>query len=88
MPAHASMLGLLAEIDAFLARHAMPASTFGTLAVNDGKLVDRLRRGGRVWPETEAAIRAAMAGYQGPQKRGPKPKMKPKGASRDRGRKG
>lgn len=40
---------LLSEIDAFLARHPEIApSTFGRKAVNDGKLIDRLRSGGDI----------------------------------------
>lgn len=34
---------LLAEIEVFLREWEMPPSTFGVLAVNDGKLVQRLR---------------------------------------------
>lgn len=34
---------LLAEIEAFLIRRRMAQSTFGRLAVNDGKFVGRLR---------------------------------------------
>lgn len=48
---------LLTEIDAFLARQGMKATTFGRMAVNDGKLVGRLRNGGTVSLETAAKIR-------------------------------
>jgi len=56
---------LIAEVDAFLARKdvQMTASTFGRLAANDGKLVDRLKSGGRVWPETAEKIRSFMRNH-------------------------
>lgn len=31
---------------------------FGILAIKNGRLVERLRSGGRVWPETEQKIRS------------------------------
>jgi hypothetical protein len=52
---------LLSEIDDFLAETGMGASYFGRLAVRNTELVDRLRRGGRIWPDTETALRAFMA---------------------------
>jgi hypothetical protein len=48
---------LLSEIDAFLADHSMTDHRFGLLAAHNGRLVERLRSGGRVWPETEALVR-------------------------------
>lgn len=36
---------LLKDIESFLRRHDMPDTTFGLRAVNDGKLVQRLRDG-------------------------------------------
>lgn len=53
---------LLVEVDEYLARTGMAASTFGKKTVNDGKCIDRLRAGGRAWPETVEAIRHFMAG--------------------------
>lgn len=32
----------------------------GMLLARNGKLVERLRAGGRIWPETEAAIRERL----------------------------
>lgn len=52
---------LLNDIDAFLTETGMGPFRFGLLAANNGRLVDRLREGGRVWPETEEKIRAFMA---------------------------
>lgn len=49
---------LLSEIDRFLASSGMGQYRFGLLSVRNGRLVDRLRGGGRVWPETEAQVRA------------------------------
>src|SRR5260370_5477815 len=43
---------LLQEISGYCGRVGMAESTFGRLAVNDGKLVSRLRFGGRVTTET------------------------------------
>jgi hypothetical protein len=58
---------LLADIDAYLAKNpGISETTFGRKAVNDGKLVPRLRRGRRVWPETEQAIRGFMDGHKFP----------------------
>lgn len=51
---------LLQEIEAFLADQAMGASYFGKIAVGNSELVPRLRRGGRIWPETEAKARSFM----------------------------
>ena len=48
---------LLSEIDTFTARTGMGESYFGKLAAGNSELVPRLRRGGRVWPETEAKVR-------------------------------
>ena len=52
---------LLAEVDAFCRRAGMAESTFGRLAVNDGKLVSRLRNGGRVTIETVDRVRSFIA---------------------------
>ena len=49
---------LLEQIESFLSQGSMAESTFGRLAVNDGKLVRRLRDGGRVWPETAEKVAA------------------------------
>lgn len=49
---------LLKEIEAFLAEHPMGESHFGKVAAKNSELIKRLRRGGRVWPETDMAVRA------------------------------
>src|ERR1700749_3117510 len=49
---------LLTEISGFCRRVGMAESTFGRLAVNDGKLVSRLGFGGRVRDKTVERVRA------------------------------
>jgi hypothetical protein len=53
--------GLLADIEAFLAEADMAETTFGLGALKDGKVIAQLREGRRLWPETEAKVRAFMA---------------------------
>ena len=48
---------LLNEIDAFQSLTGKSDYRIGIEAVKNGRLVERLRSGGRVWPETEAAVR-------------------------------
>lgn len=45
---------LIATIETFIAKSGMSESYFGKKAVGNSELLARLRRGGRVWPETEA----------------------------------
>lgn len=52
---------LLSEIDRFLAAEGIGEHRFGILAAKNGRLVERLRSGGRIWPETEEQIRSFMA---------------------------
>lgn len=52
---------LVDDIDAFLSEFPMGESYFGKVAVGNSEVVTRLRNGGRVWPETEAALRSFMA---------------------------
>jgi hypothetical protein len=49
---------LLSEIEAHLAEFPMGEQYFGKVSVGNSELIPRLRRGGRVWPETEMAVRA------------------------------
>ena len=56
---------LLADIEAFLVRHDMAASTFGRLAVKSHKFVWRLRSGKDVTTSSADAARQFMTGYQG-----------------------
>jgi len=51
---------LISEIEAFLTEFGLGEHRFGILAANNGRLVERLRSGGRVWPETEERIRNFM----------------------------
>lgn len=48
---------LIEEIDRFLAEFPLSEYRFGYLAVKNGRLVERLREKGRVWPETEQSVR-------------------------------
>lgn len=54
------MANLIDEIDKFLADKKIGGHRFGILAVGNGRLVERLRKGRRVWPETEMKVRAYM----------------------------
>jgi len=51
---------LIAEIDRFLAEVPMAETTFGRLAVNDGKLLARLRSSGTVTLDKADQIRRFM----------------------------
>lgn len=79
---------LLNNIAAYCRRARMAESTFGRLAVNDGKLVSRLRLGGRVTTETVDRVRGFMdshpaAGSNGtPILAGPIPPPAPLGGER------
>jgi hypothetical protein len=53
---------LLQEIDDYCRRSRVAESTFGRRAVNDGKLVQRLRMGGRITTETFDRIRSFISG--------------------------
>jgi hypothetical protein len=52
---------ILREIGDFCRRRGLAESTFGRRAVNDGKLMSRLRNGGRITTDTLDRIRAFMA---------------------------
>src|SRR5215468_10320355 len=52
---------LLHEISEYCRHTGLAESTFGRRAVNDGKLANRLRNGGRITTETLDRIRAFMA---------------------------
>jgi len=51
---------LLSEITDYCRREGMAESTFGRRAVNDGKLVPRLREGRRITIETLERIRKVL----------------------------
>ena len=61
---------LLSEISDFCRRVGMAESTFGRRAVNDGKLVSRLRIGGRVTIETVERVRTFMSEHRTIESRG------------------
>lgn len=51
---------LLSDIERFMSETGLSPHRTGILLARNGKLVDRLRAGGRIWPETEVAIRARL----------------------------
>jgi hypothetical protein len=55
---------LIREIEAFLRSSGMAESTFGRKAVNNGKLMARLRAGSSVTLDTASQIRRFMADSQ------------------------
>ena len=58
------MSTLLTDIEAFLTTHEMKPTRFGEGALKDRHFVSQLRKGRRVWPETEAKARRFMATYR------------------------
>ena len=48
---------LLSDIEAFLIERGLSGHRFGMLAVKNGRLVERLRSGCRVWPDTASKVR-------------------------------
>lgn len=64
---------LLQEIESFCRRSGMAESTFGRLAVNDGKLCMRLRSGKDVTLETANKIKSFIDDNQPPQAGGEEP---------------
>ena len=72
---------LLRDIAEYCRRAKMAESTFGRHAVNDGKLVSRLRLGGRVTTDTVERVRAFIAREPGPAVNGmPVPTLLPTAA--------
>src|SRR5271166_4083151 len=57
---------LLQEIAAYCRRARIAESTFGRMAVNDGKFVNRLRTGGRVTTDTVNRVRSFIAKHAEP----------------------
>jgi hypothetical protein len=57
---------LLARISDYCRQTGLAESTFGRRAVNDGKLANRLRNGGRITTETVDRIQAFMDANRGP----------------------
>lgn len=65
---------LLSEIEEFLSEAGIGEHRFGMLATSNGRLVERLRSGGRIWPDTEAKVRAFIRSER--RKRTPTPAPK------------
>jgi hypothetical protein len=55
---------LLPDIEKFMAEAQLGPHRFGILAANNGRLVDRLREGRRIWPDTEIQVRKFMREYR------------------------
>lgn len=55
---------LIAEIDAFLARSGMAATTFGQRAVRNWQIVKQIKSGSNIGMKTAARLRGFMADYQ------------------------
>ena len=52
---------LLKDIEAYCTAMGIAETTFGKKAVKDGRFCQRIRDGGRTWPETIERIRKYMA---------------------------
>src|SRR5262249_55103115 len=61
---------LLQEISDYCRQTGLAESTFGRGAVNDGKLTNRLRNGGRITTDTLDRIRSFMQTHRGPEAHG------------------
>lgn len=64
-----SIAALLREIEAYAKRRGIAETTFGRLAVNDGKFVGRLREGGGVTVRLIEKARKYMRDNAVPSKR-------------------
>lgn len=60
---------LLTDIRVFLQHTNMGPSYFGKAACGNSELVTRLVKGGRIWPDTEAKIRAFMRQHRAENRR-------------------
>jgi hypothetical protein len=58
------MSALLPEIEAFLETHNMGAHRFGIAAMGDKHFIRDLKKGRRLFPETEKRARLFMATYR------------------------
>lgn len=52
---------ILTELEAFRRETGLSEHRIGIIIANNGRLFERMRSNGRVWPETEALIRASLA---------------------------
>lgn len=55
---------LLDDIEAFMKGHRIAPTRLGDEALGDRHFVHQLRRGRRVWPETEEKVRSFMSSYR------------------------
>jgi aspartate carbamoyltransferase catalytic subunit len=75
------MADLLAEIEAFCARHGLSETRFGELALHDKPFVSQLRGGRDLRSSTVHRLREFMAGYTGPGAAPDRPSPYPAGAA-------
>lgn len=62
-----AVMALLDDIEVFLeGNREISATSLGDRALGDRHFVRQLRNGRRVWPETEAKVRAFMAEFTAP----------------------
>ena len=54
------MSTLLAELEDFVAATGLSEHRAGIIVANNGRLIPRLRDGGRIWPDTETKVREAI----------------------------
>lgn len=54
---------LLKDIEKFMRASGIGPHRFGILAARNGRLVERLREGRRIWPETEQQVRDFMRAH-------------------------
>lgn len=59
---------LIEQIEAFVSDTGMSPVTFGREAMNDPHFVRDLRKGRRLWPETEARVRRFLAATPTPRR--------------------
>jgi len=55
------MSTLLQELDAFVLETGLSEHRVGIILAKNGRLIPRLREGGRIWPDTEQQVREALA---------------------------
>lgn len=55
---------LIEEIRTFLNVTQMGKTYFGKKSIGNSELVNRLEKGGRIWPDTERRVREFMDNYR------------------------
>ena len=60
---------LIAEIDAFLAKSGMAATTFGQRAVRNWRIVEQIKTGSNIGLKTAARLRGYIADHENDRQR-------------------